>query len=118
MTDTTLAATPVTQTISPAREVWLSLKANKGAMAGLVVIIVIVLAAIFADVIAPHHYAEVFKECVTKPCPPVWEGGDARFILGTDAVGGGGGGGGRGGGRGRLVMGNEEQNKNKNKRPR
>jgi len=31
MTDTTLAATPVAKTISPAHEVWLSLKANKGA---------------------------------------------------------------------------------------
>ena len=88
MTDTTLSATPVSQTISPTREVWLSLKANKGAMAGLVVIIILVLAAITADVIAPYHYAEVFKECVTKQCPPVWqEGSDPRFLLGADAVG-------------------------------
>jgi dipeptide transport system permease protein len=88
MTDTTLSATPVSQTISPAREVWLSLKANKGAMAGLVVIVVLVVAALLADVIAPYHYAEVFKECVTKQCPPFWqEGSDPRFILGADAVG-------------------------------
>ena len=88
MTDTTLSATPADQTISPAREVWLSLKANKGAMAGLVVIVVLVLAALTADLIAPYHYAEVFKECVTKMCPPVWEeGSDARFFLGADAVG-------------------------------
>ena len=88
MTDTTLAATPVAKPISPAREVWLSLKANKGALAGLVVIVVLVLAAILADVIAPYHYAEVFKECVIKQCPPVWqEGSDSRFLLGTDAVG-------------------------------
>ena len=88
MTDTTLAAAPVSQTISPAREVWLSLKANKGAMAGLVVIAILIVAALLADVIAPYHYAEVFKECVTKQCPPVWqEGSDPRFILGADAVG-------------------------------
>ena len=88
MTDTTLAATPVSQTISPAREVWLSLKANKGAMAGLVVIVILVLAALLADVIAPYGYAEVFKECVTKQCPPVWQdGSDSRFVLGADAVG-------------------------------
>ena len=88
MTDTTLSATPVSQTISPAREVWLSLKANKGAMAGLVVIVILVLAALLADVVAPYHYAEVFKECVTKQCPPIWqEGSDSRFILGADGVG-------------------------------
>ena len=88
MTDTTLAATPVAKTISPTREVWLSLKANKGALAGLVIIVVLVLAALLADVIAPYHYAEVFKECVTKQCPPVWqEGSDSRFLLGADAVG-------------------------------
>jgi dipeptide transport system permease protein len=88
MTDTTLTATPVSQTISPTREVWLSLKANKGAMAGLIVIIVLVLAAISADLVAPYGYAEVFKECVTKQCPPVWqEGSDPRFLLGADAVG-------------------------------
>jgi len=88
MTDTTLSATPVSQTISPAREVWLSLKANKGALAGLVVIVVLVLAALSADVIAPYHYAEVFKDCVIKQCPPVWqEGSDPRFFLGADSVG-------------------------------
>ena len=88
MTDTTVAAAPVAKTISPTHEVWLSLKANKGALAGLVVIVVLVLAAVLADVVAPYHYAEVFKECVTKQCPPVWqEGSDSRFILGADAVG-------------------------------
>ena len=89
MTDITLpAAEPVSRPISPSREVWLSLRSNKGAMAGLVVIVVLVLAAILADVIAPYHYAEVHKECVTQVCPPVWqEGSDSRFIIGTDSVG-------------------------------
>jgi dipeptide transport system permease protein len=88
MTDATLPATPVPQAVSPAREVWLSLKANNGAMAGLVVIALLVLAALSANVLAPYHYAEVFKECVTKVCPPIWqEGSDSRFILGTDSVG-------------------------------
>jgi dipeptide transport system permease protein len=88
MTDTTLSATPVPPTVTPAREVWLALKANNGAMAGLVVIVVLVFTAIFANFIAPYHYAEVFKECVTKVCPPIWQdGSDSRFILGTDSVG-------------------------------
>jgi len=88
MTDATLSATPVSQTISPTREVWLSIKGNKGALAGLIVIVVLVVAAVFADFIAPYHYADVFKECVTKVCPPIWQdGSDPRFFLGTDSVG-------------------------------
>jgi dipeptide transport system permease protein len=88
MTDIALSATPVAAAISPAKEVWLSLKGNAGAMAGLAVIVLLVLAAISADLIAPYHYAEVFKECVTEKCPPVWqEGSDPRFLLGADAVG-------------------------------
>jgi dipeptide transport system permease protein len=88
MTDTTISAAPVVQAISPAREVWLSLRSNKGAMAGLAVIVLLALAAIFADFIAPYGYADVFKECVVKPCPPFWrDGSDPRFFLGTDAVG-------------------------------
>ena len=88
MTDTALSATPVTKTVSPAKEVWLSLRSNRGAMAGLIVIVVVTLIAIFADLVAPYSYREVFKECVTKPCPPIWQdGSDSRFVLGTDSVG-------------------------------
>ncbi len=90
MTDAAIQTAPaVSQPISPVREIWLSLKANKGAMAGLIVIVLVVLAALSADVIAPYHYTEVFKECVTKFCPPFYyaEGSDPRFVLGTDGVG-------------------------------
>jgi dipeptide transport system permease protein len=89
MTDATLpTAEPISQPISPAREVWLSLNVNKGAMAGLVVIVILVLSALLADFVAPYSYSEVFKECTAKPCPPFWaEGSDPRFVLGTDAVG-------------------------------
>ena len=89
MTDAAIQTAPtVSQPITPAREVWLSLKSNKGAMLGLIVIVLVVLAAFSADVIAPYHYTEVFKECVTKFCPPFYaEGSDPRFVLGTDGVG-------------------------------
>lgn len=89
MTDTALQITPVvSQPISPAREVWLSLQANKGAMAGLIVIVLVFLAALSADLIAPYHFTDVFKECVTKFCPPFYSAeSDPRFVLGTDAVG-------------------------------
>lgn len=76
------------QATIPVHTAWSSLKANKAAMAGLVTITLIALAALLADVIAPHSYREVFKECVSRPCPPFWqEGADPRFLLGTDAVG-------------------------------
>jgi dipeptide transport system permease protein len=89
MTDAAIQTAPAaSQPISPAREIWLSLKSNNGAMAGLIVIVLVVLAALSADIIAPYHYTEVFKECVTKFCPPFYaEGSDPRFVLGTDGVG-------------------------------
>ena len=50
------------------------------------VVIVVVLAALFADVIAPYPPHEQFRDHFLQP--PVWqEGGSAKFILGTDAVG-------------------------------
>jgi dipeptide transport system permease protein len=90
MADTTLStpAAPVAPPLTPAREVWLSLKANKGAFAGLIIIVLLVLVAILADVIAPYGDREVFKECQAQICPPIWhDGADPRFVIGTDAVG-------------------------------
>ncbi len=72
--------------ISPRREVWLAMRANKGAMAGLAVIILLVLCAIFADVVAPHSPIEQFRDNFLQP--PAWaEGGSWQFPLGTDDVG-------------------------------
>jgi dipeptide transport system permease protein len=70
----------------PLREFWYYFSENKGAVAGLLVIAVIVLAAVFAGVIAPHGPAEQFRDHFLVP--PFWEqGGTFRFPLGTDAVG-------------------------------
>jgi dipeptide transport system permease protein len=72
--------------ISPWLEVWLSMRANRGAMAGLVIIVVIVLCAVLADVIAPHSPIEQFRDNFLQP--PVWQaGGSWRFPFGTDDVG-------------------------------
>ncbi|HVJ31828.1 MAG TPA: ABC transporter permease subunit [Terriglobia bacterium] len=77
---------PVNQVISPRREVWLSMRANRGAMLGLAVILLLVFCAAFADLIAPHDYAEQFRDNVLQP--PVWvDGGSWSFPLGTDSVG-------------------------------
>lgn len=53
---------------------------------GLVYIIIVLLCAIFADVLAPHAPAEQFRDALLHP--PVWqEGGSWSYILGTDDVG-------------------------------
>ena len=71
---------------SPFAEFWLSLCENKGAIAGLVVIVLIVLAAIFADSLAPHSPYEQYRDFVKLP--PAWyQGGNWTFPLGTDALG-------------------------------
>jgi dipeptide transport system permease protein len=70
----------------PLREFWYYFSENRGAVAGLFVIAVVVLAAVFAGVIAPHGPAEQFRDHFLTP--PFWEqGGTVRFPLGTDAVG-------------------------------
>jgi dipeptide transport system permease protein len=77
---------PTTQPISPRREVWLAMRANKGAMLGLVVIVLIALCAIFAEFVAPHSPIEQFRDHFLEP--PAWqEGGSWTFPLGTDDIG-------------------------------
>ncbi len=75
-----------TQPISPRREAWLAMRANPGAMAGLIVIIGLIILAVFADIIAPHDPNEQFREFFRNP--PVWyENGLWDFPLGTDDLG-------------------------------
>jgi dipeptide transport system permease protein len=84
--NTPLPAQQSNQVITPAREVWLSMRANRGAMLGLIFILLLVFCAAFADVISPHGYAEQFRDNVLQP--PVWQdGGSWSFPLGTDSVG-------------------------------
>ncbi|KAA5927284.1 dipeptide ABC transporter permease DppC [Pantoea sp. Bo_2] len=78
----TVAPKPMT----PFQEFWHYFKRNKGAVIGLVYIIIVLLCAIFADVLAPHAPAEQFRDALLHP--PVWqEGGNWSYILGTDDVG-------------------------------
>ncbi len=65
---------------------WSSFSENRGAVVGLVVVVLIALTALFAGIVAPHSPIEQFRD-FTK-LPPVWEdGGQWRFPLGTDALG-------------------------------
>jgi dipeptide transport system permease protein len=71
---------------SPLAAFWASFKENRGAVAGLVVVAIVVLLAVFADVVAPHAPNEQFRDAVRAA--PAWaEGGSARFLLGTDSLG-------------------------------
>src|SRR3546814_19799228 len=68
------------------REFWHYFSENNGAVAGLVIVGILVLLAIFADLVAPHSPIEQFREHFLAP--PVWlEGGSWAFVLATDAVG-------------------------------
>lgn len=72
--------------MSPLQEFWHYFKRNKGAVIGLVYIVIMVTVAILAGMLAPHGPAEQFRDALLHP--PVWqEGGSWRFILGTDDVG-------------------------------
>lgn len=72
--------------MTPFQEFWHYFKRNKGAVIGLVYVVLMLLIAIFAGALAPHAPAEQFRDALLHP--PVWqEGGSWRFILGTDDVG-------------------------------
>ena len=70
----------------PLRELWDYFRQNRGAVIGLAAVVAIVLAALCADVIAPHSPIEQFRGSTLVP--PAWQaGGSSKFILGTDPVG-------------------------------
>ena len=72
--------------MTPLQEFWHYFKRNKGAVIGLVYIVLMILFAVFANVLAPHSAAEQFRDSLLQP--PAWmEGGSWQFILGTDDVG-------------------------------
>ena len=80
--DEGLVAAPV----HPLREFWFYFSENTGAVAGLVTVLIIILTALFADVLAPYSPIEQFRDHLLVP--PVWEaGGSWSFVLGTDATG-------------------------------
>ncbi len=65
---------------------WFYFRQNRGAVAGLIVFILLVLLAVFAPLIAPHDPTAQFRDALLVP--PAWQdGGQSRFLLGTDAVG-------------------------------
>ena len=76
---------------SPAHEAWIRLRRNRMALVGMIVLILLVLIAVFADVIAPYSYdKQVYEDALMKPCATHWFGTDSygrdifsRVIYGT-----------------------------------
>ncbi|SEL92796.1 dipeptide transport system permease protein [Bosea lupini] len=88
MSTETLQATaaPAGAPPHPAREFWTYFSANRGAVAGLVVIGLVLFCALFAPLIAPHDPNLTNNTVFLKP--PFWqEGGSLSYPLGTDAIG-------------------------------
>ena len=82
----TVAPSAVPAPPHPLREFWSDFSENRGAVAGLAVIVVVAFVAVFADALAPHPPHEQYRDFFLAP--PVWqEGGTTEFLLGTDAVG-------------------------------
>ncbi len=67
-------------------EFWAYFSENRGAVVGLCFFIFICLVAIFAGFISPHGPDDQFRDALLKP-PIFQDGGEWRFLLGTDAVG-------------------------------
>ncbi len=68
------------------KEFWAYFSENRGAVIGLYFFIAIIIIAVFAEFFAPHAPNQQFRDALLQP--PFWQdGGDTRFLLGTDAVG-------------------------------
>lgn len=80
------AAAPSVAPPHPLREFWTYFSANRGAVAGLAVIVLVLLCALFAPWIAPHDPNLTNNTVFLKP--PFWqEDGSLSYPLGTDAIG-------------------------------
>jgi dipeptide transport system permease protein len=70
----------------PVAAFWHAFSENKGAVVGAAVVLLIILCAIFANVLAPYDPLEQFRDA-TK-LPPIWAtGGNWSYPLGTDPLG-------------------------------
>ena len=71
---------------SPLRDFWRYFSANKGAVAGLIIIALVLLMALLAPWLAP--YAPGLTNNAAFLQPPAWQGGgSSAHLLGTDAIG-------------------------------
>lgn len=69
----------------PLLEFWHFFSQNRGAVLGLILIIIFVFVALLADIIAPHPPYEQYRDHLRVS--PFWTAGNWNFILGTDDLG-------------------------------
>jgi dipeptide transport system permease protein len=84
--ETTVVAGAPPAPPGPLREFWGYFSGNHGAVLGLVVVIVVLSMAAFANVLAPYPPDLTNNDAFLRP--PVWQsGGSTAYLLGTDAIG-------------------------------
>ncbi|HWK85832.1 MAG TPA: ABC transporter permease subunit [Caldimonas sp.] len=86
MSTTALAAAPALAPPSPAAELWRDFRRNRGAVIGLGVVVLLVLCAIFANLISPYDPTEQYRDATLR-MPSLTPVGGHVFLLGTDPVG-------------------------------
>src|SRR5258708_30401898 len=80
------AVTPPSGRAIAAREFWANFSRNRGAVVAGIIVLALIFIAIFAPMIAPHSPIEQYRDSVK--IPPAWlDGGNWKFILGTDEAG-------------------------------
>lgn len=81
-------AAVVADVATPSRtgELWRDFRRNRGAVVGLIVVGLLLLCAVFADVLAPYPPNEQYTDAVLK-APSLQPIGGHVFLLGTDPVG-------------------------------
>jgi len=85
-TDSLASTEAIAAPPGPLREFWGYFSANHGAVAGLIVVIVVLLMAAFANVLAPYPPNLTNNAAFLQP--PAWQaGGSWAYPLGTDAIG-------------------------------
>ena len=84
--DPSIASSPAPAPPHPLREFWTYFSANKGAVMGLVIVLLVLMVALLAPWIAPHDPTATDNAVFLKP--PAWQdGGLWVYPLGTDAIG-------------------------------
>lgn len=82
-------APPIDVPAAPAAgssRVWRKLARNPAALTGVVILLAVLGAAVFANYVSPHDPAR--QSLIRRFTPPLWvQGGNAAFPLGTDQVG-------------------------------
>jgi peptide/nickel transport system permease protein len=78
-----VSAAPAAATSS---RVWRKLARNPAALTGVLILLCVIGAAVFANYVSPHEPAR--QSLIRRFTPPVWaQGGNAAYPLGTDQVG-------------------------------